>query len=72
MYGGTIRFYVMDPADPVLTIYRRAFPGTVFDIMQLPAELKQHLRYPRVTVQTEQFRLFHMKARRITCGPTMY
>ena len=27
MYDGTVRFYVMDPSDPVLAVYRRAFPG---------------------------------------------
>ena len=26
MYDGTVSFYVMDPHDPVLAVYRRAFP----------------------------------------------
>jgi hypothetical protein len=62
MYDGTVRFYVMDPTDPVLAVYRHAFPGAFSNLDQLPAELKQHLRYPRdlFAVQTEQFRLFHM------------
>ena len=62
MYDGTVRFYVMDPTDPVLTVYQHAFPGALSNLDQLPAELKQHLRYPRdlFAVQTEQFRLSHM------------
>src|SRR5208282_4799795 len=27
MYDGTASFYIMDPDDPVLAVYRRAFPG---------------------------------------------
>ena len=27
MYDGTVSFYVMDPDDPVLAVYRRAFSG---------------------------------------------
>ena len=29
MYNGTVSFYIMDPNDPVLAMYRRAFPGRV-------------------------------------------
>jgi len=31
MYDGTVRFYVMDPKDPILAAYRRAFPGVFKD-----------------------------------------
>jgi uncharacterized protein len=62
MYDGTVRFYVMDPADPVLAAYRRAFPGMFSDLAQLPSDLKSHLRYPEdlFAVQAEQYKLFHM------------
>lgn len=62
MYDGTVRFYAMDPSDPVLAVYRRAFPGAFVDLSQLPEDLKNHLRYPQdlFTIQTEQYRLFHM------------
>jgi len=46
MYDGTISFYVMDPNDPVLAAYRRAFPGVFRDLAELSADLKSHLRYP--------------------------
>ncbi len=46
MYDGSVRFYVMDPKDPVLAAYRRAFPGLFMDLDQLSPDLKRHLRYP--------------------------
>jgi hypothetical protein len=62
MYDGTVRFYVMDPKDPVLAAYRRAFPGVFNDLSELSPDLKKHLRYPEdlFTVQADQYRTFHM------------
>jgi len=62
MYDGTVRFYVMDPNDPVLAVYRRAFPGVFKDLNQLSADLKTHLRYPEdlFSIQADQYRKFHM------------
>ena len=62
MYDGTVRFYVMDPNDPVLGVYRRAFPGLFKDLNQLSADLKTHLRYPKdlFSIQADQYTTFHM------------
>ena len=62
MYDGTVRFYVMDPKDPVLAVYRRAFPGVFKDLDQLSADLKAHLRYPEdlFAIQADQYKTFHM------------
>jgi uncharacterized protein len=62
MYDGTVRFYVMDPKDAVLAVYRRAFPGVFNDLSELSADLKRHLRYPEdiFSVQADQYRTFHM------------
>ncbi|MGB8495646.1 MAG: UPF0182 family protein [Candidatus Acidiferrum sp.] len=62
MYDGTVRFYVMDPNDPVLAVYRRAFPGVFKDLNQLSADLKAHLRYPEdlFSIQADLYRTFHM------------
>jgi uncharacterized membrane protein (UPF0182 family) len=62
MYDGTVQFYVMDPNDPVLAVYRRAFPGLFMDLNQLSADLKTHLRYPEdlFSIQADQYRTFHM------------
>ena len=62
MYDGTVSFYVMDPDDPVLAVYRLAFPGVFKDLNQLSADLKLHLRYPQdlFGIQTAQYESFHM------------
>jgi len=62
MYDGTASFYIMDPQDPVLAVYRRAFPGVFKDLDQLSADLKQHLRYPEdlFAIQADQYKTFHM------------
>jgi len=64
MYDGTVRFYVMDPNDPILAVYRRAFPGVFLDLKQLSPDLKAHLRYPEdlFSVQADLYRTFHMTA----------
>ena len=62
MYDGTVRFYVMDPKDPVLAAYRLAFPGVFNDLSTISPDLKKHLRYPEdlFAVQANQYRTFHM------------
>jgi uncharacterized membrane protein (UPF0182 family) len=62
MYDGTVRFYAMDPKDPVLAVYRRAFPGIFQDLNQLSPDLKAHLRYPEdlFSIQADQYATFHM------------
>jgi hypothetical protein len=62
MYDGTVSFYIMDPQDLVLAVYRRAFPGVFKDLNQLSADLKLHLRYPRdlFAIQAAQYESFHM------------
>ncbi len=62
MYDGTVDFYTMDPRDPVLAVYRHAFPHLFKDLSQLSPDLKTHLRYARdlFAIQADQFRTFHM------------
>jgi uncharacterized membrane protein (UPF0182 family) len=62
MYDGSVRFYVMDPKDPVLAAYRLAFPGVFNDLSAISPDLKKHLRYPEdlFRVQANQYRTFHM------------
>lgn len=62
MYNGTVSFYVMDPNDPVLAAYRRAFPGVFQDLSKLSPDLKAHLRYPEdmFAIQTHEYKTFHM------------
>ena len=62
MYDGTVSFYIMDPNDPVLAMYNRAFPGVFKDLSELPADLKAHLRYPEdlFGIESTQYETFHM------------
>jgi uncharacterized membrane protein (UPF0182 family) len=62
MYDGTVQFYVMDPNDPILAVYQRAFPGVFMNLNQLSADLKAHLRFPEdlFSIQADQYRTFHM------------
>jgi len=62
MYDGTVRFFVMDPKDPVLAVYRQAFPNVFNDLNKMPADLKKHLRYPEdlFALQADQYSTFHM------------
>ena len=62
MYDGSVSFYIMDPKDPVLQVYQRAFPGVFMDLDRLSADLKSHLRYPQdlFGIQATEYRTFHM------------
>jgi uncharacterized membrane protein (UPF0182 family) len=62
MYNGTVQFFVMDPKDPVLAVYRSAFPGVFKNLDQLSPDLKSHLRYPEdiFAIQADEYRTFHM------------
>jgi hypothetical protein len=62
MYDGTVSFYAMDPNDPVLQMYQRAFPGVFKDLSELSPDLKSHLRYPEdlFSIQAEEYQSFHM------------
>ena len=48
-YNGTVHLFVIDPDDPMIQMYRKAFPGVFKDfdeIDELDPELRAHIRYP--------------------------
>jgi uncharacterized membrane protein (UPF0182 family) len=61
-YEGDVRFYVVDPADPVLHTYRAALPGLFRSLDQMSPRLRQHLRYPRdlFEIQVDKINTYHM------------
>lgn len=61
-YSGVVRFFVMDPEDPLLKAYRHAFPDVFKDLSELPGDLKRHLRYPEdlFTIQADVYKTYHM------------
>jgi uncharacterized membrane protein (UPF0182 family) len=63
-YNGTVAFYVTDPADPIVTTYRRIFPTLFKPFDAMPSDLQKHIRYPEdlFTIQASQYRAYHMDA----------
>ncbi|MGE5256359.1 MAG: UPF0182 family protein, partial [Hyphomicrobiales bacterium] len=61
-YEGSVRFYVADPHDPVLSVYRQAFPGVFQPITALSGDMRNHLRYPEdlFNIQADMYRTYHM------------
>jgi uncharacterized membrane protein (UPF0182 family) len=56
-YTGDVTFYVVDEADPVLRAWRGAFPDLFTPISDMPAGLREHLRYPEdlFRIQTDVY-----------------
>lgn len=46
-YNGNVSYYEADPSDPIINAYRKMYPGMFKPISEIPAFLKQHIRYPR-------------------------
>jgi uncharacterized membrane protein (UPF0182 family) len=61
-YEGSVFFYVADPHDPVLRLYRAAFPGLFRPLKDLSEDLRKHLRYPEdlFSIQADKYRTYHM------------
>jgi len=63
-YNGTVDFYVVDAADPVVATYARIFPRLFKPFAAMPADLQKHVRYPEdlFRIQAEIYRSYHMDA----------
>jgi uncharacterized membrane protein (UPF0182 family) len=61
-YDGTMKLYAWDTSDPILRVYQKAFPKLFTDANEMPAALRQHLRYPEdlFKVQTNMYTRYHM------------
>jgi len=62
VYNGSVSFYVIDPADPVLRVYSSLFPELFQPLENMPAPLRGHLRYPQglFEVQIEKLNVYHV------------
>jgi uncharacterized membrane protein (UPF0182 family) len=62
VYDGSVTFYVMDPNDPVLRVYRSAWPGVFKDLSEMSPDLKKHLRYPEdlFNIKADTYKTYHM------------
>jgi len=61
-YSGEVNYYLFDQHDPVIKVYRNIFPGLFKEAEEMPADLRQHVRYPEdlFTVQSHILRDYHM------------
>jgi uncharacterized protein len=61
-YDGAVTFYVFDPTDPIINAYRKLFPTLFKDESAMPADLRQHVRYPEslLAMQAQVYSLYHM------------
>jgi uncharacterized membrane protein (UPF0182 family) len=61
-YTGKMTFYVMDPKDPIIETYRKAFPDLFTPASKMSPELRAHLRYPEdiFTVQATTYGRYHI------------
>lgn len=62
-YDGDLTFYVVDPADPLIQTYAAIFPQLFRPLEQIPAWLKNHLRYPEdmFRLQANMYQTYHMR-----------
>jgi uncharacterized membrane protein (UPF0182 family) len=60
-YDGTVTFYVVDPDDPIVRAWSKAFPD-LFSTEEPPEELRAHFRYPEdmFRVQTNMWGRYHI------------
>ena len=61
-YDGSITLYAMDEIDPVLAVWRSAFPDLFTPLSEMPAGLVDHLRYPEelFRVQTAAYSKYQL------------
>lgn len=62
-YNGTMDFYVIDKNDPLAMTYMKIFPDLYKDGDLMPAELREHLRYPQdlFEIQAQVYCSYHMQ-----------
>jgi len=61
-YHGTTTVYLADAADPIAATYARTFPDLFTPLEQMPAALRDHIRYPEdiFAIQASVFATYHM------------
>ncbi len=61
-YDGTVTFYIADAADPIVQTWARVFPGLFRTFGQMPASLRNHVRYPEdlFRIQRDLYTTYHM------------
>lgn len=63
-YDGSVRLYAVDETDPVLQVWKSAFPDLFTPVASMPTGLADHLRYPEdlFRVQTSAYSKYRLDA----------
>ncbi|HEX6230759.1 MAG TPA: UPF0182 family protein, partial [Actinomycetota bacterium] len=61
-YDGTMTYYVVDETDPIIRVWRKAFPDLFTPLSEASEGLLSHFRYPEnlFQVQAERFTNYHV------------
>jgi hypothetical protein len=61
-YHGTTTAYLADANDPIAATYARIFPGLFKPLAEMPASLREHVRYPEdiFAIQSQVYATYHM------------
>jgi|RhiMethySRZTD1v2_1073278.scaffolds.fasta_scaffold01050_19 uncharacterized protein len=61
-YDGTTTAYLADTADPIAATYARIFPNTFKPMSEMPAMVREHVRYPEdiFALQAQVYATYHM------------
>lgn len=61
-YNGSVKFYISDPDDVIMKVYRTIFPKIFLHLEELDDDLRKHIRYPKgfLQIQASMFSTYHM------------
>ncbi|MBM4234916.1 MAG: UPF0182 family protein [Firmicutes bacterium] len=61
-YNGSVRYYIVDPSDPLVQTYAGIFPELFSPMEEMPIGLMAHLRYPEdlFNIQAQILTLYHI------------
>lgn len=61
-YTGDMKFYVIDPTEPIAAAYAKIFPVLFTSFDEMPVDLKNHIRYPNdlFSIQSSVFLTYQM------------
>ncbi|GAW91455.1 UPF0182 family protein [Calderihabitans maritimus] len=66
-YNGQVEYYIVDSSDPIAKTYSSIFPGLFRTLEEMPADLRNHMRYPELLfrIQAEVLTSYHMTNPRV-------
>lgn len=66
-YEGTVSLYLSDPEDPIAQTYNKSFGGVLKPLSEMPADLREHLRYPEdlFRLQRSVYATYHVDDPRV-------